>query len=441
MAFGRRKNSGLDLSGVGMSSRKVSGGRAKSRSGIAMAPHTTLSRSESYSVVSGGGRSRDAFSRGRNPGRGIPRRTALLVIVVALLAVSLAALAGYLVYQQTVRNALKAEIDPNSLSAVLVPVEEGQQDPIPYWVACVHTDASSAEAGRGSVVDLCLMHVDPDNKSLTLLWIPRDTRVYIDGYGYHDIGEAFDIGREAGITAAVAKLGGVEVAHYIEANDLGMGRLVELLGIPHDEAFASSAAFITSVARVIFGSSSEQIATRSEHLASCIATDLSVEGLGKCCSAMQGMNTDSEIYSLDMPSVQQDDDGVARRVVDTGSWQTIIARVSNGLSPVATKKELGSYADMRANSAIAIWNGVGVSGVAGDCAEELKKHGWNVESTGNAAQFVYDETLVVYKENEDEEMANLLVSDLGQGRVVRSAMRYSFIGDILVVVGQDYQPY
>ena len=48
---------------------------------------------------------------------------------------------------------------------------------------------------------------------------------------------------------------------------------------------------------------------------------------------------------------------------------------------------------------------------------------------------------MVYKDDGEKSLAELLVSDLGQGRVVRSAARYSFEGDVLVVVGKDYQPY
>ena len=47
----------------------------------------------------------------------------------------------------------------------------------------------------------------------------------------------------------------------------------------------------------------------------------------------------------------------------------------------------------------------------------------------------------MYKDSAHKSAAQLLVSDLGQGRVVNSAARYSFSGDVLVVVGKNYKPY
>ena len=73
--------------------------------------------------------------------------------------------------------------------------------------------------------------------------------------------------------------------------------------------------------------------------------------------------------------------------------------------------------------------------------KELEQQGWKSGSSGNASQFVYEETLVVYKDSAHKSAAQLLVSDLGQGRVVNSAARYSFSGDVLVVVGKNYKPY
>lgn len=71
-------------------------------------------------------------------------------------------------------------------------------------------------------------------------------------------------------------------------------------------------------------------------------------------------------------------------------------------------------------------------------AQEARLEG---DQHGNANQFVYDETFVVFKDTDDEAAARLLAADLGQGRVVRSYARYSYEGNLLVVIGKDYKPY
>ena len=112
-----------------------------------------------------------------------------------------------------------------------------------------------------------------------------------------------------------------------------------------------------------------------------------------------------------------------------------------GFPPWQARQKLASYANIRSSATVDIWNGVGVTGVANDCKKELEQQGWKIGSSGNASQFVYEETLVVYKDSAHKSAAQLLVSDLGQGRVVNSAARYSFSGDVLVVVGKNYKPY
>ena len=240
----------------------------------------------------------------------------------------------------------------------------------------------------------------------------------------------------------VAKLAGVDVAHYLEVNRYGLRKLEELLGIDQSQApLDNPDAVVGALAKKVFGSSNEQLATRAENLETCIAMDMDSEQLVALCTGLQGMDTDSELYTETMPSVTEESDGQTYTAPNVGDWTTMVTRVASGMSPVASVQELGDYEQLRNANEVDIWNGVGVTGVAGDCAEELEKHGWTIATTTNAAQFVYEETLVVYSDSDNEQAAQLVVADLGQGRVVRSAYRYNFTGDILVVVGKDYQPH
>ena len=81
-------------------------------------------------------------------------------------------------------------------------------------------------------------------------------------------------------------------------------------------------------------------------------------------------------------------------------------------------------------------NGAGIEGCAQAAADILKGKGYSIAGVGNANQFVYDRTLVVYKDQRDA--ATQVVSDLPKAELVPSRGMYEFGTDILVVVGKDY---
>lgn len=443
-----RNTGGLDISGVGRRGRgSHAPGRMKSSGfgGLSSGSKGRSGKASDRAALARAAKGRGTYIHpsgyGKHDQRS-SRKTLLIVLAVTVFALLLAVLVGYLVYQQAARNALKPTLNTQELEAELTDVKTAKD---PFWTVLVDTDASSAEAGRGNVENLALVYVDPDNVSITFLWIPTDTRVYIDGLGYRKIGDAFTTKNEAGeasLTAAVEKLAGIDATHYIEMNDAGLNRLEQLLSpLSVDAQTAGNDALATALSKKIFGSSSESIKEVSSALTTCVATDATSDEVTSAVRSLHGISMDTACFNENMPSTTQTIDGTEYSVCSTDSWNTMVTRTRSGMSPVASSTEVSTNSVTRDKCTVAVWNGVGVSGVASDCTNQLKKLGWNVISSGNAAQFVYTETLVVYKDTDDEAAARLLVADLGQGRVVRSAARYAYTGNLLVVVGKDYKPY
>ncbi len=87
---------------------------------------------------------------------------------------------------------------------------------------------------------------------------------------------------------------------------------------------------------------------------------------------------------------------------------------------------------------VTVRNGSGVSGLAAQAASILKSQGFRVGEVGNAGQFVYDETLVVYKSNALRG-AQRVAKALPAARLVESRGMYAFNTAVLVVVGKDWQ--
>ncbi|MEO0013519.1 MAG: hypothetical protein RLZZ535_1908 [Cyanobacteriota bacterium] len=78
---------------------------------------------------------------------------------------------------------------------------------------------------------MLLLRFDPEQEKVSVLSIPRDTRVNIRGYGVRKINHANDYGGPA-LTARVASnlLGGVKIDRYVRVNVQGVEKLIDALG-------------------------------------------------------------------------------------------------------------------------------------------------------------------------------------------------------------------
>ena len=92
----------------------------------------------------------------------------------------------------------------------------------------------------------------------------------------------------------------------------------------------------------------------------------------------------------------------------------------------------------KSSVSIIVLNGAGTDGYSAQAAEILTNAGYTIQETGNAESFVYDETLVIYRDEEDKTAAEAIVQALGTGRTVSAGVYYSLTTDIQVVVGKDW---
>ena len=78
---------------------------------------------------------------------------------------------------------------------------------------------------------MLLLRFDPQDEKVSVLSIPRDTRVYIDGYGVRKINHANEYGGPA-LAASTASelLGGINIDRYVRVNVQGVEKLIDALG-------------------------------------------------------------------------------------------------------------------------------------------------------------------------------------------------------------------
>lgn len=78
---------------------------------------------------------------------------------------------------------------------------------------------------------MLLIRFDPTKEKLSVVSIPRDTKVHLDGYGNRKINHANDYGGPALSASTVSDLlGGVEIDRYVRVNIQGVEKLIDALG-------------------------------------------------------------------------------------------------------------------------------------------------------------------------------------------------------------------
>ena len=154
------------------------------------------------------------------------RKGVVAVIVIALLAAlggtAFAAVNWVKSLDERLHN---EEVVDDELRAVLT---EPAAPSDPYYVLLLGTDGRAGEEDfRADTI--ILVRVDPPNKRLTMLSIPRDTHVYYKG-SEMKINAAHFYDGPAGMITAVQDLTGVQIAHYAEVNFDGLADITDALG-------------------------------------------------------------------------------------------------------------------------------------------------------------------------------------------------------------------
>ncbi|WP_081411915.1 LCP family protein [Alicyclobacillus herbarius] len=153
------------------------------------------------------------------------------------IAVILGAAAGVVAWEY---NKLKPENHFSNLPVVTPKGEQQTETNLPSGVFNVLLIGSDQRPGqKASHTDsMVLVHVDLQDHQYNMLSIPRDTRVYMQGYGYTKLTSVQYIaqstqGTKEGIVqavAAVSQLTGVPINYYAETNYWGLQDLVNALG-------------------------------------------------------------------------------------------------------------------------------------------------------------------------------------------------------------------
>ena len=219
---------------------------------------------------------------------------------------------------------------------------------------------------------------------------------------------------------------------------------------------------IGAIAKKLLASDPATMASVVNSMADYITTDMSVDEIVSVALQMQGMDTDSGIYSCMNPTVSAYENGVWIEYTNVEAWKAMMTRVDQGLSPTVNEEDSanrggvtdgtldkeyiaqsaladsGNTGSLASENAVAVRNGNGVSGVAATASSVLTNSGYDVTETGDADNYDYASTLIVYNDSSMESEARSIGEALGVGTTMLNDGSYTFDGNFLVILGADY---
>lgn len=305
-----------------------------------------------------------------------------------LAAVFVAAVVGAGIWYASVQAQL------NNSQVITAELRQTLQEPSapsdPYYMLLLGTDGRPGET-EYRADSIILARVDPIHKRVTMLSIPRDTRVLWKG-SYMKINAVHYYDGANGMVQAVNELCGVHIAHYAEVNFDGLAGITDALGgvtvnveqyMRDTENFSdvvelypgvqklngAQALFFTRVryafadsdytrmrhqrtfikamiAQILNTGDPVAIANTVNSTASMVITDLSVSDIISLGTQMIGMNTDKDIYTAYVPSEGTEIDGQSYVIVDEDALAKMMKVIDAGDDP----SSLNGQTDAEANA-------------------------------------------------------------------------------------------
>lgn len=167
-------------------------------------------------------------SRAKKSSRG--KKVALAIVLALILVVGGVGGAAALIMggidQSLAGNKTDAEMQ--EIQDALVPTTTFDK---PFYMMLIGSDAREDADEEGQRSDTAILaRVDAPQGIVTLVSIPRDTKITIDGYGTQKFNAAYAYNGAAGTIKEASELCNVDISHYAEINFTKLIELVDVVG-------------------------------------------------------------------------------------------------------------------------------------------------------------------------------------------------------------------
>jgi LCP family protein required for cell wall assembly len=396
------------------------------------------------------------------------RNNIIIALVVAVVVVFLVSNIASCAFKSFASASMS--LNDEAVQAELVAANDDE----PYYVLLA--GLSDYDTSSEAASFLAVLRVDEQNKQFSLMNIPNNIVATLSQGDQDLIRNAVRYGGEGELVSEVKEQTGIDFAHYLRITEEGLQQLVDNLGgvevdvqyrvddprvghvviLPGQQnlsgeqavAFVSATNYTTGRTQrtnnqmdLFFGlinkmTSSEGLSwvSDSDVVSNTIKTDMSYDMLSRLATLY---GEGATFYTASMPGSQYTSNDVVYFALSSASWTQVKERFMNGEDPNTTIDTSGVD---KSSLSLVVQNGSGTDGFASQAAQVLEQNGYTIQDTGNADSFVYTETLVIYKDQDDEAAAEAIVADLGVGRAVYASVYYNLTTDIQVVVGKDWKP-
>jgi len=271
----------------------------------------------------------------------------IIIGVILLVAISATAIVGWKFLGSINAKISLSDLQKKELEEVLVEPESADA---PYYVLLIGTDSRNPEVVSGNSDTIILVRVDPVEKKLSLLSIPRDTKITLEGHGEQKTNAALAYYGPAGAVRVVSELCGVEIAHYVEIDFQNMINLVDKLGgvevnvpvnirlkddfIPKGKQILNGyqalvmsrcrnfpdgdftrmknqRVLMQAILRDILSASKTELPSLIDELANCVKTDVSSTKAISLLLKLQGLDTTNSLFMATAPAYTSNQNGIS----------------------------------------------------------------------------------------------------------------------------------
>ncbi|NMB45231.1 MAG: LCP family protein [Firmicutes bacterium] len=398
----------------------------------------------------------------------------LMIILAILLVVGTA----YYTYHKGVRFSYSTQTGDGSSG---FDVDKGSQASLePVNILVLGIDERPDDPGRTDT--MILASIDQAKGRVSLISLPRDTRVRIPGRrGYEKLNSAHAYGGPRLAMSTVSKFLGVPVKYYVKVDFNGFEQLVDILGgveidverrMKYDDYAqnlhinlypglqvlngADALAYVryradglgdvalvdpakgeyggrilrqqkfinALVHQVLQPSVITKLPSLFLQLRDCVTTNMPVTQMLSLGLGVRDFTSDSVITAL-LPGIGETINGASYWILNEDATQVLVDQLVRGIEPVT----------------IQVLNGSGAAGAAGYAAERLRERGYQVIDVRDAQSFGYRETEVIVKPARRDVGAQIaqifdakIIDGEDAGTVAWGDGRY----DVMVIVGENF---